>query len=152
MFTLTSLVVFALLTGIVYVLRRKRYRFPPGPKGLPIVGNIWDIPSAHEYLQYEQWSREYGTSQNMLLVEFVCPNEALEDSDIIYLNLSGSPLMVVNSITACNDLFDKRSSNYSDRHVSLTPSTLDGINLTPHAYRQETVMLNEYVMASKWAY
>ena len=88
----------------------------------------------------------------MLSVEFVCPNEAPEDSDIIYLNLSGSPLMVVNSITACNDLFDKRSSNYSDRHVALTRSTLGSINLTPYAYRQETVMLNEYVMASKWAY
>ncbi|KAF5333993.1 hypothetical protein D9758_017527 [Tetrapyrgos nigripes] len=36
-------------------------------------------------------------------------------SDIIHLDLLGTPLIVVNSLKAATELFDKRSSNYSDR-------------------------------------
>ena len=41
-------------------LRRRRYRLPPGPKGLPILGNKYDIPEKYEWLAYERWSREFG--------------------------------------------------------------------------------------------
>ncbi|KAF5334000.1 hypothetical protein D9758_017535 [Tetrapyrgos nigripes] len=36
-------------------------------------------------------------------------------SDIIHLDLLGTPLIVVNSLKAATELFEKRSSNYSDR-------------------------------------
>lgn len=34
--------------------------FPPGPKGLPIIGNLLDLPAKNEWLQYHKWSRQYG--------------------------------------------------------------------------------------------
>ncbi|CCO32962.1 O-methylsterigmatocystin oxidoreductase Short=OMST oxidoreductase [Rhizoctonia solani AG-1 IB] len=37
------------------------------------------------------------------------------DSDIIYLNLIGQPLVILNSAQAASDLLEKRSSIYSDR-------------------------------------
>lgn len=50
--------------GIVFVLGRfvksRRSRLPPGPKGLPIVGNIFDIPNGLEWHTYTKWGREYG--------------------------------------------------------------------------------------------
>ena len=37
------------------------------------------------------------------------------DSDLIYLQLFGTPIVVVNSAKAAHELFEKRSSIYSDR-------------------------------------
>ncbi|KAF5335634.1 hypothetical protein D9758_014794 [Tetrapyrgos nigripes] len=78
------------------VLRRRRLRLPPGPPGYPIIGNIFDIPPKREWVTYRDMSKKYG-------------------SDIIHLDLLGTPLIIVNSLKAATELFDKRSSNYSDR-------------------------------------
>ncbi len=34
---------------------------PPGPKPLPIIGNLRDKPTDHEWLTYSEWKRQYGT-------------------------------------------------------------------------------------------
>ena len=36
---------------------------------------------------------------------------------MIYLHMFGKPVIVLNSMQAANDLFEKRSSIYSDRRV-----------------------------------
>ncbi|KAH9929328.1 cytochrome P450 [Fomitopsis serialis] len=79
---------------------RKKRPLPPGPRGIPLLGNIYDVPRGREWLAYQNWSREY-------------------DSDIIYLNLAGTPVVVVNSIDAAYELFERRSSLYSDRYLHL---------------------------------
>lgn len=33
---------------------------PPGPPGLPLIGNLKDIPKHPAWLTYRGWSREYG--------------------------------------------------------------------------------------------
>lgn len=53
----------ALLVVVLIVkrlTRSRRSRLPPGPKGVPILGNIFDMPKGHEWLTYMKWSREYG--------------------------------------------------------------------------------------------
>lgn len=51
----------------------------------------------------------------------VVPNSfsLILDSDIIYLNLAGTPVVVVNSVDAAYELFERRSSLYSDRYVAV---------------------------------
>ncbi|KAH9924103.1 cytochrome P450 [Amylocystis lapponica] len=83
-----------LVIGILF--RRRRVQLPPGPRGMPIVGNIYDVPKSFEWLEYQKWSREF-------------------DSDVIYLNLLGTSVVILNSRQAVDDLLEKKSSIYSDR-------------------------------------
>ena len=44
-----------------YALRRKSaLPRPPGPKGVPLLGNIFDFPKEKEWLTYAKWGDEYG--------------------------------------------------------------------------------------------
>lgn len=55
---LTGLLAIVLVAGLL--TRRKRLPLPPGPPGLPILGNIYDVPKTHEWLAYQQWARDFG--------------------------------------------------------------------------------------------
>jgi hypothetical protein len=38
----------------------RKYVFPPGPKGLPIVGNTWDLPAFGASALAKKWAKQYG--------------------------------------------------------------------------------------------
>jgi len=42
------------------LLRPKKAPLPPGPKGLPILGNIFDMPVDQEWLTFAKWGEEFG--------------------------------------------------------------------------------------------
>ena len=96
----TLLIAFLAIFFVVWLHRLtrrslNRQRLPPGPKGLPLLGNLWDVPAEYPWLTYAQWATTYG--------------------DILYLDTPGNPTVVLNSTQAAADLFEKRSRNYSDR-------------------------------------
>ena len=41
---------------------------PPGPKPLPIIGNLLDMPKSFDWETYDKWAKEFGHS---LLSTFV---------------------------------------------------------------------------------
>jgi hypothetical protein len=51
------------LAGVVLVLlwRKPANRYPPGPKGLPVIGNLLDIPKEQPWVAYREWSHRYST-------------------------------------------------------------------------------------------
>jgi hypothetical protein len=45
----------------VYLLRSgERKHRPPGPSPLPILGNLFDIPTAAPWRVYAEWKKKYG--------------------------------------------------------------------------------------------
>ncbi|KAI0295306.1 hypothetical protein B0F90DRAFT_1200918 [Multifurca ochricompacta] len=80
--------------------RRPHQKYPPGPRRLPLIGNFFDLPSVEGWAKYKKWSRDSG-------------------SDVVHADVMGSHIIILNSAKAANDLFEKRSSIYSDRFDSL---------------------------------
>lgn len=61
-FTLAYVLCAAAVGAVVLFSRKQRRRHPPGPPGLPLVGNLFDLPKESTWLTYEAWGRKYGSS------------------------------------------------------------------------------------------
>jgi hypothetical protein len=104
-----------LLTFVtVYSRRQKRFPVPPGPKGLPIVGNIFQFPRKKEWEVYAEWAKLYGQYSSSsfagLLTEVIA-------GKIMSLHAFGSTIIIINDHETAIKLLDKRSLTYSDRPV-----------------------------------
>ncbi|KAI0066585.1 cytochrome P450 [Artomyces pyxidatus] len=75
--------------------KRKGLRYPPGPRALPIVGNLFDVPKEFSWLTYAGWGKTYG--------------------DIISIQVFGQVIVILNSATVARDLLEKRGTIYSGR-------------------------------------
>jgi hypothetical protein len=67
MLTLTIVALYLCLAGVgVYLIKqsfaKNHARYPPGPRGLPLVGNIQDIPHVKPWLTFAEWGKKYGKS------------------------------------------------------------------------------------------
>ncbi|KAG6864797.1 hypothetical protein C0991_007053 [Blastosporella zonata] len=73
----------------------RRPHFPPGPKGLPIIGNILQMGDDHPELLFREWAKKFGK--------------------IVYVQILNQPMVILTDLEVARDLLDKRSSIYSDR-------------------------------------
>lgn len=80
-----------------WVMSRSRLSLPPGPRPLPLIGNILDMPSEHEWQTFARWGEQWG--------------------DICSVTVLGQPLIILNSAKAAFEMLDKKSAIYSDRPV-----------------------------------
>ncbi|KAF8648401.1 hypothetical protein AX16_006310 [Volvariella volvacea WC 439] len=72
-----------------------RKKLPPGPKGLPLIGNVLDMPKSMPWITFAEWGKQYG--------------------DMTYISLFGRPWLIVNSFPVAVDLLEKHGSIYSNR-------------------------------------
>ncbi|KAI6123760.1 cytochrome P450 [Pisolithus croceorrhizus] len=91
------------LTGVgIYLIKRIVSRknpapFPPGPKSLPLLGNLLDMPSEKQWLTFHNWANKFG--------------------DMTHLEIFGQHIIILNSAKAAVEMLEKKSSIYSDHPV-----------------------------------
>ncbi|CAE6395325.1 unnamed protein product [Rhizoctonia solani] len=78
------------------LLGSDRRRHPPSPKSYPLIGNLLSVPSGLEHEGYMKLGQQLK-------------------SDIIYLEIFGQRIIVLNSAEDSYELLEKRSAIYSDR-------------------------------------
>ncbi|EIN11182.1 cytochrome P450 [Punctularia strigosozonata HHB-11173 SS5] len=85
----------AICTALVVYAWTKKSRRPPGPTGLPVIGNLLDMAALDDPATIQQWGRKFG--------------------ELTYLQVFRTPFVFINGAKAAIELLDKRSALYSDR-------------------------------------
>jgi hypothetical protein len=83
---------------------RRSLPLPPGPRPLPIIGNLLDIPQEKQWLTYHSWNEKYG--------------------DVVFIEALGQKIVILGNAAVVNDLMERRSAVYSDRPGTLMMNEL----------------------------
>ncbi|KAH9053931.1 cytochrome P450 [Lactarius vividus] len=115
-----------LLTRLTKNASRK---LPPGPKGLPLIGDIRHA-SDHGWLSSPERKNDYG--------------------EMMYVSVLGQGILVLNSRRVAVDLLEKRSNIYSDRphNIVLCDYMSEGLSLASTPYNDLLRRLRRAAMDS----
>ncbi|KAJ7157101.1 cytochrome P450 [Mycena filopes] len=116
MFEDSSLIGVALAAGLALTLYhfakpRKTPPLAPGPKGLPLLGNLLEYPQTQVWVTFSKWAKEYGP--------------------IVHLNVLGTTIIVLNDVTYATEMFERKSRIYSGRPTLVMGGELVGWDQGP---------------------
>nr|BAL05172.1 cytochrome P450 [Phanerodontia chrysosporium] len=89
--------------------RRTQQPTPPGPRGLPIIGNVAELSGGFEWIRF-------GTT---LRKQF---------GDVLGFKVLNNRILVLNTAKAAKEFMDKRASKYSSRPVLTVIGELMGLD------------------------
>ncbi|KAG6888628.1 hypothetical protein C0995_006872 [Termitomyces sp. Mi166 len=73
------------------------HKVPPGPPGVPLLGNLLDVPGTHLATYFRKLLEEYG--------------------GIVSLNIVGLRFILIGDIKIAKELLEKRAAKYSSRPI-----------------------------------
>lgn len=79
---------------------------PPGPPGIPLFGNAYQIPSDRQWLKFDEWTRKYGKHTRALYYSRTL--SVWLAGDVVRITVTGQPFIILGSVQAANDLLDAR--------------------------------------------
>ncbi|KAH9929087.1 cytochrome P450 [Epithele typhae] len=98
----TWALIFASIASTLYLRAASRWRTrtrglpsPPGPRGLPFIGNMLEFPRARLHFKFNELSAVYG--------------------DVVYFSGLGQSILVLGSLASASDYLNKHSVNTSSR-------------------------------------
>ncbi|KAG8673990.1 hypothetical protein FPOAC1_007309 [Fusarium poae] len=99
------LILLGVTLAVLYIRTRPRKNLPPGPKPLPILGNIRDLPdgTTPEYQHWIKFKNIYGP--------------------ISHVSIFGQSLIILHDRDAANTILEKTSIKTSGRPQSKFKST-----------------------------
>jgi len=118
---LAAAVFYALFQEYLSPAARRRRRLPPGPPGVPFLGNT-DFPTFNAHLKFKEWADQYG--------------------EIYSLRLGSTNVVVLNSDRVIKDLMDSVVS-------AMMLLTYSGVIYTPHDHTS-MLPVKLFIMATRF--
>ncbi|KAJ4496604.1 hypothetical protein C8R41DRAFT_918447 [Lentinula lateritia] len=88
----------AIFVAFMYLFHQasalRKGRLPPGPRGLPLFGNLFQL-NIDAWLTFAEWKEQYGP--------------------LVQINVAGQSIVIMNTHKVASDLLDCRGPIYSDR-------------------------------------
>ncbi|KAK0460552.1 cytochrome P450 [Desarmillaria tabescens] len=110
------IIAFLLLGAVLHLWRRKSHNnsqsrglpLPPGPPGLPCLGNLLDIPIHRPWIKFTEWKTQFG--------------------DLFYMKALGRGILVLNTMDTVVDLLNDKANLYSDRPTFVMVGDMMGLD------------------------
>ncbi|KAK6384485.1 hypothetical protein LTS17_002048 [Exophiala oligosperma] len=115
-------------------VRKSKYKYPPGPKGIPVFGNLFQLPPKYPSAQLMEWGKQFG--------------------DLFTVQLGARRWVFLNSMEATRELLDRRGRLYIGRpEFPVTQDIMSGGNrivLMTHTERWRNLrkIMHSLLMAS----
>ncbi|GFS19966.1 cytochrome P450 2U1-like [Elysia marginata] len=95
--SVTTKVIVAVIVIVVVTrwITRKRYKLPPGPRSLPLLGNILDFKGASVVDKFDEWTKTYGP--------------------VVTCYLGPKRLIIVNDFDVMYEVFTRKGSDFSTK-------------------------------------